>query len=40
VGSEPLMAMSTANILVLYSEEVAHFYHKMCFPFSQGLQDP
>jgi hypothetical protein len=37
-GFEPLMTMSTSDIPVLHSAEVAPFTHKSCIPSSQGLQ--
>jgi hypothetical protein len=34
------MTVSTASIPVLHSAEVAHLYHKSCYPFATGLIGP
>jgi hypothetical protein len=39
-GSESLMTVSTIDIPILHSADVAPFTHKSCIPSSQGLQDP
>jgi hypothetical protein len=38
--SEPLMTVSTADIPVLHSVEVAHFYPQDMFPVKPGLARP
>jgi hypothetical protein len=35
--SEPLMIVSTADILVLHSTEVAHIYPQVVLPISHGV---
>jgi hypothetical protein len=36
-GFEPLMTVSTANIPVLYSAEVAHLYPQVVLPIFHGV---
>jgi hypothetical protein len=38
--SEPLMIVSTADIPVLHSAEVAHLYPQVCYPSAKGSQLP
>jgi hypothetical protein len=39
-GSEPLMTVSTADIPVLHSAEVAHLYPQVVLPICHGVMNP